>query len=157
MKHPKSYDSTPETRKRMSQIALKGGKAETILGKALWHRGYRYRRNYKMLPGTPDIAILKHRIAVFVDGEFWHGKNWENRKTKLKSNKEYWLEKIDENINRDNRNDVLLNHLGWVAVHFWEKDVLKNIEGCIRAIEEIILENRMLIVDDSDCVDQTEL
>lgn len=157
MKHPKSYDSTPETRKRMSQIALKGGRAETLLAKALWHRGYRYRRNFKKLPGTPDIAILKHRIAVFVDGEFWHGKNWDNRKNRLKSNKEYWLEKIGENINRDNRNDVLLSQSGWVAVHFWEKDVLKNTEGCVRAIEEIILDNRMSIVDDSDCVDQTEL
>ena len=67
MKHPKSYDSTPETRKHMSKVKLKGGKAETLLAKALWHQGYRYRKNDKKLPGSPDIAILKHRIAVFVD------------------------------------------------------------------------------------------
>ena len=57
MKHPKSYDSTPETRKRMSKVKLKGGKAETLLAKALWHQGYRYRKNDKKLPGSPDIAI----------------------------------------------------------------------------------------------------
>lgn len=83
MKHPKSYDSTPEIRKRMSKVRLKNGKAETILAKMIWHKGYRYRRNYKKLPGSPDIAILRFRIAVFVDGEFWHGENWEERKAKL--------------------------------------------------------------------------
>ena len=64
MKHPKSYNSTPETRKRMSKVKLKGGKAETALAKVLWQRGYRYRRNDKRLPGSPDIAILKYQIAV---------------------------------------------------------------------------------------------
>ena len=70
MKHPKSYDSTPETRKRMSKVKLKGGKAETLLAKALWHQGYRYRKNDKKLPGSPDIAILKHRIAVLSMASF---------------------------------------------------------------------------------------
>lgn len=93
MKHPKSYDSTPETRKRMSKVKLKGGKAETLLAKALWHQGYHYRKNDKRLPGSPDIAILKYHIAVFVDGEFWHGKDWEARKMRLKRNREYWIEK----------------------------------------------------------------
>ena len=95
MKHPKSYDSTPETRKRMSRVHLKKGKAETMLAKALWHRGVRYRLNYKALPGSPDIAITKFRIAVFVDGEFWHGFDWDNRKAKLKSNRDYWIAKIE--------------------------------------------------------------
>ena len=91
MKHPKSYNSTPETRKRMSKVKLKGGKAETALAKVLWQRGYRYRRNDKRLPGSPDIAILKYQIAVFIDGEFWHGKDWEIRKDRLKRNREYWI------------------------------------------------------------------
>ena len=96
MKHPKSYDSTPETRKRMSKVKLKGGKAETLLAKELWYKGYRYRKNDKRLPGSPDIAILKHRIAIFVDGEFWHGKDWGTRKGRLQRNREYWIEKIEE-------------------------------------------------------------
>ena len=96
MKHPK-FNTTPDVSKRMGQVHLKGGKAETTLAKALWHEGYRYRRNYKKLPGSPDIAITKYKVAIFVDGEFWHGQDWENRKAKLKSNREYWIEKIEEN------------------------------------------------------------
>lgn len=134
MKHPKSYDSTPETRKRMSRVHLKKGKAETMLAKALWHRGVRYRLNYKALPGSPDIAITKFRIVVFVDGEFWHGFDWDNRKAKLKSNRDYWIAKIEENIDRDYRNNALLEDMGWIVLHFWEKDVLKNLENCIEKI-----------------------
>ena len=125
MKHPKSYNSTPETRKRMSKVRLKGGKAETLLAKALWHRGYRYRKNDKRLPGSPDIAILRYRIAVFVDGEFWHGKDWETRKERLKRNREYWVEKLEENMARDLRNDALLRQVDWLPIHFWHTAVLK--------------------------------
>lgn len=139
MKHPKSFDSTPETRKRMSKVKLKGGKAETLLTKALWHHGYRYRKNDKKLPGSPDIAILKHRIAAFVDGEFWHGKDWELRKNGLKRNREYWIEKIEENMARDLRNDRLLLQAGWLPIHFWEKEVLKSLDGCVAQIDDIVL------------------
>lgn len=139
MKHPKSYDSTPETRKRMSNIKLKGGKAETALAKALWQRGYRYRKNDRRLPGSPDIAILKYRIAVFIDGEFWHGKDWKTQKGRLGRNREYWLGKIEENIVRDMRNDRLLTQIGWTPIHFWEKEIVKNLSACIEAIEDLIL------------------
>ncbi len=105
-----------------------------MLAKALWHRGVRYRLNYKALPGSPDIAITKFRIAVFVDGEFWHGFDWDNRKAKLKSNRDYWIAKIEENIDRDYRNNALLEDMGWIVLHFWEKDVLKNLENCIEKI-----------------------
>lgn len=138
MKHPKSYDSTPEIRKRMGKVRLKNGKAETILAKTIWHKGYRYRRNYKKLPGSPDIAILRFRIAVFVDGEFWHGENWEERKAKLRNNREYWIEKIEENMARDKRVDAQLKELGWIPIHFWEKQVLKNTDECLNAILELI-------------------
>ena len=134
MKHPKSYDTTPEIRKRMSKVRLKNGKAETLLAKRLWSEGYRYRRNYKKLPGSPDIALTKQRIAVFVDGEFWHGENWEERKSKLKSNREYWIEKIEENMARDKRVDAQLEEMGWITIHFWEKQVLKDTEECLRRV-----------------------
>ena len=65
----------------MSRVHLKQGKAEVLLAKRLWHLGFRYRLNDKRLPGSPDIAILKYNIAIFVDGEFWHGQNWEKRTT----------------------------------------------------------------------------
>ena len=138
MKHPKSYDSTPEIRKRMSKVRLKNGKAETILAKRLWHEGYRYRRNYKKLPGSPDIALTRYRIAVFVDGEFWHGENWEERKAKLKQNREYWIEKIEENIARDKRVDSQLQAMGWLTIHFWEKQVLKHTDECLKVVLELI-------------------
>lgn len=156
MKHPKSYDSTPETRKRMSKVKLKGGKAETLLAKALWHKGYRYRKNDKRLPGSPDIAILKYRIAIFVDGEFWHGKDWENWKSRLKRNREYWIEKIEENMTRDIRNDQLLTQAGWMPIHFWEKEVIKNLPACVAEIEEMILSRLIDSADELDPVDYEE-
>lgn len=140
MKHPKNYDTDDKTSKRMANVKLKGGEAENLLAKSLWNRGYRYWRNYKKLPGSPDIAIKKQNIAIFVDGEFWHGYDWERKKTTIKRNRAYWVEKIEENMNRDIRNDKELKSLGWIPMHFWSKDVLKDVEGCVRDVENIIIE-----------------
>lgn len=137
MKHQK-LKTSPAVSKRMSNVKLKGGKAETILAKGLWNSGIRYRKNYKKLPGSPDIAITKYKIAIFVDGEFWHGFDWENRKQKLKKNKEYWIEKIEENIARDKRNNELLIMDNWTVIHFWEREVLKNLEECISKVHSSI-------------------
>lgn len=137
MKHRK-LTTTSAISKRMSKIMLKGNKVETKLAKALWHKGYRYRLNYKELPGSPDIAITKFCIAIFIDGEFWHGKDFENKKDKLKNNKDYWIEKIEENINRDIRNDKKLKELGWIPIHFWSKEVNSNLEYCVQVIEDFI-------------------
>lgn len=137
MKHRK-LETTPEISKRMSHVKLKGGKAETILAKLLWHNNVRYRKNYKKLPGSPDIAITKYMIAIFVDGEFWHGADWKNRKNRLKKNRDYWIEKIEENIARDNKNDALLIGLGWTPIHFWEKEVLKNTNQCVDYILKLL-------------------
>ena len=141
MKHQK-LETTPEVSKRMANVSLKGGKAETALAKALWHEGVRYRKNYRKLPGSPDIAITKYKIAVFVDGEFWHGYDWEGRKNKLKSNREYWIEKIEENITRDKRNDRLLEEMGWLTIHFWEKEVNKQLDVCVKKVLEAVEEQR---------------
>ena len=143
MKHPKHYDTDEKTSKRMSNVKLKQGDAETALAKALWHAGYRYRLNYKKLPGSPDIAITKYKIAIFVDGEFWHGYKWEEKKAKLKRNREYWIEKIEENIDRDIRVDKELIKMGWMPVHFWSKDVKKDVDQCVNAIKQAIFEYNM--------------
>lgn len=142
MKHPKHYDTDEATSKRMSKVKLKKGDAETILAKRLWHKGYRYRLNYKGLPGSPDIAILKYRIAIFVDGEFWHGKDWPERKPKLKRNREYWIEKIEENMARDDRVNKELFYLGWTPIHFWSREVMENFDECMRAVIELIDDTR---------------
>ena len=118
----------------MAKVHLKRGKAETLLAKKLWHLGYRYRLNYRKLEGSPDIAITRLKIAIFVDGEFWHGQNWEVRKQKLRSNRDYWIEKIEENMARDRRNDTHLAEQGWQVIRFWEKEVLKDPDGCVQKI-----------------------
>ena len=140
MKHPKHYDTDEATSKRMSKVKLKRGDAEKLLAKSLWHKGYRYRLNWKKLPGSPDIAILKYHIAVFVDGEFWHGYDWENKKRKLKRNKDYWVEKIEENMARDQRVDQELRAMDWYPIHFWTKEVKIATEECINAIVELIFD-----------------
>lgn len=140
MKH-QQLKTSPEISKRMSHVKTKRNSAEVMIAKSLWHRGYRYRLNYKALLGSPDIALTKYRIAIFIDGEFWHGKDFEQRKTKLKNNKDYWIEKIKENIDRDLRNDKLLRQMDWYPIHFWSNDVIKY---CNQCIDEIIytIENR---------------
>ena len=147
MKHPKHYDTDEATSKRMSKVKLKKGDAETLLAKRLWHSGFRYRLNYKKLPGSPDVAILKYKIAVFVDGEFWHGHDWDNRKPRLKRNRDYWIEKIEENMARDVRADKELLCLGWTPIHFWSKEVLKDTESCIQTINELAFELQMQELD----------
>ena len=138
MKHQK-LETTPEISKRMSKVKTKKNKPETILAKALWHNGYRYRLNYKNLPGSPDIVMTKYKIAIFVDGEFWHGKDFEEKKERLKNNKEFWIGKIEENIHRDEKNDILLRKMGWIPLHFWSNDVIKFTDYCIEMIEDFIL------------------
>ena len=137
MKHQK-LTTTEDVSKRMANVSLKGGKAETTLAKALWHEGIRYRKNYRKVPGSPDIAITKYKVAVFVDGEFWHGENWEERKTKLKNNREYWIEKIEENIARDKRNDKLLQEMGWIPIHFLVFFLKKDLNQCVHKIIDVV-------------------
>lgn len=139
MKHPK-FTTTPEVSKRMSRVHLKRGKAETALAKALWHKGYRYRLNDRRLPGSPDIAIAKYKVAVFIDGEFWHGYDWIHKKDGLKSNRGYWIEKIEENIARDARDRQRLAAQDWTVLRFWEREVKRDLEGCVQMVEGAILD-----------------
>ena len=139
MKHPKRFDTDSKTSERMANVKLKKGTAEQMLAKELWKRGFRYWLNRKSLPGSPDIALKKYNIAIFIDGEFWHGFDWENKKTRLNRNREYWIEKIEENITRDNRVDRELRALGWIPIRFWSKEVLNDTERCVCDIEDLVL------------------
>ena len=132
--------------KNMSRIRSKDTSIEVKLRKELWHKGYRYRKNYKKLPGSPDIALTKYKIAVFCDSEFFHGKDWEVLKARLEkgSNPEYWIKKIERNRDRDVENDKKLLFLGWTVIHFWGRDILQNTEECIRVIEETIWDIRIM-------------
>jgi DNA mismatch endonuclease, patch repair protein len=126
--------------KIMSRIRSSGTSIEVLLCKALWREGIRYRKNLRTLPGKPDIVITKHKIAVFCDGEFWHGKNWESRKNKIKENRDYWVPKIERNIARDNATEKKLIKMGWVVLRFWGKDIKKDLSGCVNEIKEAIYE-----------------
>jgi len=130
-------------RRTMSRIKSRDTSIEVSLRKALWRAGIRYRKNYSKLPGTPDIAITKHRIAVFCDGEFWHGKDWEKKKSSIKSNREYWIKKIERNICRDNETRVRLQNCEWTVVRFWGSEICTDVEGCVEDIKEIIFQSEI--------------
>lgn len=126
--------------KNMSKIHSKDTSIELLLRKALCHKGYRYRKNYKVLPGSPDIVLTKYKIAIFCDSEFFHGKDWDSLKTRLEKGKnpEFWINKIERNRNRDYENDKKLLFLGYTVIHFWGQDIIKHTDECIQAIEESI-------------------
>ncbi len=136
------FKTTPERSRIMSKIRGKDTKIEVKLRLALWHLGIRYRKNYKRLPGSPDIALTKYRIAVFCDSDFFHGYNWDARKCKIKSNRDYWIHKIEENIQRDREYDNLLAEKGWIVLHFWEHQINKDLHGCVKEILSYIPKKR---------------
>jgi DNA mismatch endonuclease Vsr len=128
-----------EQRKRNMQAnKSKGTRPEQLLAKELWRLGYRYRKNFQSVIGKPDIAFPRLKIAIFVDGEFWHGKNWANKKKTISSNREYWIPKIERNIARDQEVKYQLEKNGWVVLRFWSKEVLSGISECVRQISESI-------------------
>ena len=135
-----SGEVSEKSHKNMSRIHGRDTSIEVILRKALWSNGIRYRKNCKGLPGRPDIAITKYKIAIFCDSEFFHGKDWDVLKGKLKSgvNAEYWVSKIERNMERDAEKDKELRSLGWNVLHFWGKDIKKDTSGCVKAVEEAI-------------------
>lgn len=142
---------TPEQRKKnMQHIRSKDTKIEVLLRKALWQRGYRYRKNYKNLPGKPDIALTKYKIAIFCDGEFFHGKNWEVLKPKLQksNNSEFWINKINRNRERDDKVNKELLFMGWTVIRFWGNDIKKNTDECIQVIEETIFDLKLMDTDE---------
>ena len=133
----------PDQRKKnMQHIRAKDTQIELILRKALWSEGIRYRKNYDKLPGKPDIAITKYRIAIFCDGEFFHGKDWDKLQLKLKNsnNSEYWIKKIGRNIERDQEVEREIRAEDWTVIRFWGKDIKSNTDECIAVIKEAIHE-----------------
>lgn len=144
--------TTEQRHKNMRSIKAEDTRPEMILRRLLWKEGIRYRKNWKVLPGKPDIAITKYKIAIFVDGEFWHGKaynggdyeghKYHSLKEQLEhgNNTEFWKNKIERNMQRDLEVEAELNGLGWKVIRFWSKDVLKCPEKCLRVIRETIFE-----------------
>jgi DNA mismatch endonuclease (patch repair protein) len=125
------FNTTPERSKLMSKIKGKNTQPEIMFRKALYSLGIRYRLNVANLPGKPDIAIKKYKLAIFIDGDFWHGYKWEEKKVRIKSNAEYWIKKIEMNMQRDRRNTIDLENMGYTVLRFWDHEVKKDLQGCV--------------------------
>jgi DNA mismatch endonuclease Vsr len=134
---------TPEQRrKNMRAVRSSGSKIELKLGKALWAKGYHYRKNDKTVFGKPDFTFKGLKIAIFCDSEFWHGKDWEKKKYEHKSNVEFWHKKIERNIERDKEVNEKLLKEGWKVLRFWGKDIEKKLDFCVMEIENAINERK---------------
>ena len=127
---------TPEQRhKNMQAVKSKDSEIELLLRNELWKRGLRYRKNVKNIIGKPDIVFIGKKVAVFCDSEFWHGYNWEERKGDIKTRREFWIPKIERNIQRDLEVNAALTEAGWTVLRFWGKDIKKHCSECADVIE----------------------
>lgn len=133
----------------MANIKGKDTSIEVRLRKALWHKGYRYRKNYSQLPGKPDIVLTKYKVVIFCDSEFFHGKDWDKLSKKLEQsdNGEFWIKKIARNKERDEEINKQLFYMGWTVLRFWGRDILKNTSECVRVIEETLWQQKIADAD----------
>lgn len=130
---------TPEQRrKNMQAVKNKDSKIEILLRQELWSRGIRYRKNVNRVYGKPDIAFIGKKIAVFCDSEFWHGYNWEERRKDFKSHQEFWIPKIERNMDRDREVTERLESEGWIVLRFWGNEIKKNTAQCADTIEKVV-------------------
>ena len=135
---PYKFNTTEERSCLMQKIRSINTKPEVLFRKLLWTNSIRYRKNNNNLPGKPDVSISKRKIAIFIDGEFWHGFDWENKKQKIKANRDYWIPKIERNIERDKHNRLLLENNGWTVLRFWESEIKKNPMKCLERVLALI-------------------
>jgi len=126
----------------MGKIGGKNTKPEMLFRRALWAEGVRYRVHHKKLPGKPDVSITKYHLAVFIDGEFWHGYNWNRRKKKIKSNREFWIPKIERNMQRDREVNRQLEELEFTVFRFWAEEIKKNLHQCVNDVLVYLDERR---------------
>ncbi|HLV39491.1 very short patch repair endonuclease [Xanthomarina sp.] len=128
------FYTTKKRSKIMSNIHGKNTKPELLFRKALWQHGVRYRLHNKKLPEKPDISIQKYKLAIFIDGEFWHGYDWEERKQSLKSNRDFWIPKIERNMQRDKEVGQQLYDMDYMVFRFWEKEIKTDLQRCIKDV-----------------------
>ncbi|MGB5942106.1 MAG: very short patch repair endonuclease [Leeuwenhoekiella sp.] len=134
------FYTTKQRSRMMSKIRGKNTKPEMQFRKALWQAGYRYRVNTKYLIGKPDISIKKYKLVIFIDGEFWHGYQWEEKKLKIKSNRDFWIPKIERNMQRDREVNEALRNQGYRVFRFWSQELKKNFEECFRQVLDYLEE-----------------
>lgn len=125
----------------MLAVKASGSNIEVCLGKALWAEGIRYRKQCKKLPGKPDFVIIKYKIAIFCDSHFWHGYKWKDRKYDHKTNINFWIKKLERNIQRDKEVNAKLKKKGWKVIRFWEHEIKTSVERCVNKVLDIITKN----------------
>jgi len=130
--------SPEQRRKNMQAIRSNDTSIELMLRKELWRRGIRYRKNCKIIAGSPDLVFIGKKVAVFCDSDFWHGRNWEEKKTGIKSNRDYWIPKIERNIQRDADVNLKLVSDGWIVLRFWESEIRSSVSECADGIEKCL-------------------
>lgn len=123
----------------MKQVKNKDSKIEMLLRKELWSRGLRYRKNALGVTGKPDIVFIGKRVAVFCDSEFWHGYDWENKKYEFKSRQDFWIPKIERNMERDKEVTLALEQAGWTVIRFWGKEIKQDVARCANIIEKAMV------------------
>lgn len=137
------FYTTRSRSQHMSKICGKDTKPEIKFRKALWALGFRYRANDKQLIGKPDIVLRKFKTIVFIDGEFWHGYNWKEKRDKIKSNRDFWIPKIERNMQRDAEVNESLKEMGFKVFRFWEKEIKKDFENCLLIVTEYLEEQKI--------------
>lgn len=144
---PPSYKGRRSSSERATAAARGSSKktdtrCELLLRRALWTAGFRYRKNVASLPGRPDIVFPGAKVAVFSDGDFWHGKDWEARRQKLKegANSDYWVAQIQRNIDRDRANTERLREMGWTVLRVWESEIQQDLPAIVRRVAHLLLE-----------------
>ena len=136
---------TPEQRhKNMQAVKNKDSEIERLLRKELWNRGLHYSKNVKNIFGHPDIVFIGEKIAVFCDSEFWHGYDWEHRKNDIKTRRDFWIPKIERNIERDTEVNKTLEADGWTVLRFWGKEIKKDACGCADQVEAVWKEKKRM-------------
>ncbi|MFR6640175.1 MAG: very short patch repair endonuclease [Christensenellales bacterium] len=122
----------------MQRVKSKDSEIEKILRNALWNKGYRYRKNVKDVFGHPDIVFKSKKVAIFCDSEFWHGYDWERKKNEIKTRQDFWIPKIERNMQRDKEVNTKLSEEGWTVLRFWGTEIKKQTENCVKEIEKCI-------------------
>ena len=143
------FTTTPLRSKIMSKIKGKNTRPELLLRKALWRNKLRYRTHNPKITGQPDISIIKYRLVIFIDGDFWHGYNWKIKKHKIMTNQNFWITKIERNIKRDLEVNRLLMDKGFTVMRFWEHEVKQNLDRCINQVMLYVESARTVIVPET--------
>ena len=140
----------------MRRVKNRDTKIEILLRKELWRRGLRYQKNVTSILGKPDIVFKGAKVAVFCDSEFWHGHDWGNKKGEIKSNRDFWIPKIERTIQRDAEVTEGLKVAGWLVIRFWGNELKKNLEACADVVEKSVRERTLCNTKQSTCVQVSE-